>query len=168
MFYYSLESIYIHNNRLKSVGEAVFLNLNNLKSLQLHSNPWNCDCKLKQFRDWVVSKGLYTYPTACGEPERLADKLWQDVEPEDYACKPEIRVPQAVVFSQPGANVTLGCFIVGNPVPDAKWVLKVGKQNSNRNSETGITFFQYIFVAFVSSMLMSIKQMCKKSVGLVE
>ena len=128
MFYYSLESIYIHNNRLKSVGEAVFLNLNNLKSLQLHSNPWNCDCKLKQFRDWVVSKGLYTYPTACGEPERLADKLWQDVEPEDYACKPEIRVPQAVVFSQPGANVTLGCFIVGNPVPDAKWVLKVGKK----------------------------------------
>ena len=101
--------------------------LNNLKSLQLHSNPWNCDCRLKHFRDWVVEKGLYTYPTACGEPERLADRLWQDVVPKDFACKPEITVPQSVVFSQPGANVTLSCFIVGNPMPDAKWVLKVSQ-----------------------------------------
>ena len=40
--------------------------------LQLHSNPWNCDCHLKNFRDWVVYRGLYTYPTSCQEPERLA------------------------------------------------------------------------------------------------
>ena len=92
---------------------------------QLHSNPWNCDCHLKNFRDWVVYRGLYTYPTSCAEPERLADKLWQDVDPKDFACKPDIRVPQSVVFSQPGANVTLSCFIIGNPMPDAKWVLKV-------------------------------------------
>ena len=92
---------------------------------QLHSNPWNCDCHLKNFRDWVVFRGLYTYPTSCAEPERLADKLWQDVDPKDFACKPEIRIPQDVVFSQPGANVTLSCFIIGNPMPDAKWVLKV-------------------------------------------
>ena len=56
----------------------------------------------------------------------FSDKLWQDVDPKDFACKPDIRVPQSVVFSQPGANVTLSCFIIGNPMPDAKWVLKVG------------------------------------------
>ena len=98
----------------------------NIYILQLHSNPWNCDCHLKNFRDWVVYRGLYTYPTSCAEPERLADKLWQDVDPKDFACKPGIHVPQSVVFSQPGANVTLSCFIIGNPMPDAKWVLKVG------------------------------------------
>ena len=48
------------------------------------------------------------------------------MDPKDFACKPDIRVPQSVVFSQPGANVTLSCFIIGNPMPDAKWVLKVG------------------------------------------
>ena len=99
--------------------------LQRILNLQLHSNPWNCDCHLKNFRDWVVYRGLYTYPTACAEPERLADKLWQDVDPKDFACKPDIRVPLSVVFSQPGANVTLSCFIIGNPMPDAKWVLKV-------------------------------------------
>ena len=51
---------------------------------------------------------------------------------EDFACKPEIRVPQSVVFSQPGANVTLGCFISGSPVPEAKWVLKVGRASQEQ------------------------------------
>ena len=112
--------LFWHNNPVlaKMSNQRTFL-------LQLHSNPWNCDCHLKNFRDWVVYRGLYTYPTSCAEPERLADKLWQDVDPKDFACKPDIRVPQSVVFSQPGANVTLSCFIIGNPMPDAKWVLKV-------------------------------------------
>ena len=54
----------------------MFLPLTNLKSLQLHSNPWVCDCRLKNFRDWVVERGLDTYSTACVEPERLTDKPW--------------------------------------------------------------------------------------------
>lgn len=127
----SVESVFVDNNRLRTLREEVFVPLTNLKSLQLHNNPWTCDCRLKNFRDWVVFRGLYTYPTSCAEPERLADKLWQDVNPKDFACKPEIRVPQSVVFSQPGANVTLSCFIIGSPMPDAKWVLKGRIVNNN-------------------------------------
>ncbi len=88
------------------------------------------------------------YPTSCSEPERLSGKPWADVEQREFACKPEIRyitkyfplffrilyycllicrVPQSVVFSKPGANVTLSCFIIGMPIPNAKWVLKVGQ-----------------------------------------
>ena len=73
-----------------------------------------------------MERGLDTYSTSCQEPERLFEKPWSDVDQKDFACKPEIHVPQSVVFSQPGANVTLSCFIVGSPMPDAKWVLKVG------------------------------------------
>ena len=57
----------------------------------------------------------------------MLDHFVPKVAAEDFACKPEIRVPQSVVFSQPGANVTLGCFISGSPMPEAKWVLKVGR-----------------------------------------
>lgn len=97
-----------------------------LQSLHLHSNPWLCDCRLRAFRDWVLSSGLNTFPIGCTEPERLADRVWSEVSDGEFACKPEIDVPQSVVFSQPGANVTLSCFIVGSPMPEAKWVLKVG------------------------------------------
>ncbi len=127
----SVEGINLNHNLLRGLREGMFHPLMNLKSLSLHSNPWACDCRLRTFRDWVVASGLYTYPTVCSEPERLAGRQWDDVEKTDFACKPEIRVPQSVVFSQPGANVTLSCFIVGSPIPDAKWVLKVGvKANS--------------------------------------
>ena len=88
--------------------------------------PISHTVSLVYFRDWVVERGLDTFSTSCQEPERLFEKPWSNVDKKDFACKPEIHVPQSVVFSQPGANVTLSCFIVGSPMPDAKWVLKVG------------------------------------------
>ena len=39
------------------------------------------------FRDWVVEKGLYNYPTTCKEPERLSDKMWDMVSSTEFACK---------------------------------------------------------------------------------
>jgi len=30
--------------------EEMFVSLSNLKSLELHKNPWRCDCHLKTFR----------------------------------------------------------------------------------------------------------------------
>ena len=139
----SVESVSLNNNMLKTLKEEVFLHLPNLKSLHLHINPWLCDCRLKSFRDWVVEKGLYTYPTACVEPERLSEKLWSEVAPRDFACKPEIHVPQSVVFSQPGANVTLSCFIIGSPMPEAKWVLKVRLINAIGPPDPGRIGGQY-------------------------
>ena len=52
----SVESIILDNNRLTSLTPEVFVPLLSLKKVQLHSNPWKCDCKLKNFRDWLLSK----------------------------------------------------------------------------------------------------------------
>ena len=67
--------------------------------LGLQENPWHCDCQLKSFRDFVVHKKLLVSPqlTLCSEPDRLADKLWTDVNSQDFACKPSVEVDQAVV-----------------------------------------------------------------------
>ena len=35
--------------------------------------------------------------TLCMEPDRLADKLWTDVNSQDFACKPSVEVDQPVV-----------------------------------------------------------------------
>jgi len=129
----SIETISLKGNRLTSLQEDIFLSTTNIKSLELHLNPWRCDCHLKQFRDWVVDKGLYNYPTTCKDPERLSDKMWDVVHSTEFACKPQIEVSQRRVYSQPGANVTLSCFITGNPVPEAKWVLR-GRIVTNNTS----------------------------------
>jgi len=129
----SVEAIQLKGNQLHSLQEDIFLTTTNIKSLELHHNPWRCDCHLKQFRDWVVDRGLYNYPTTCKEPERLSEKMWDVVRSSEFACKPEIEVSKGTVYSQPGSNVTLSCFITGNPIPEAKWVLR-GRIVTNNTS----------------------------------
>ena len=84
-----------------------------LKTLHLHGNPWLCDCKLQSFRQFVVDKKLYARPTACMDPARLHEKMWDDLQAKDFACKPDINIPYEFVFSSPGRNATLSCHITG-------------------------------------------------------
>ena len=114
-----MESIYIHNNHLKSVREAVFINLANLKSLQLHHNPWNCDCNLKSFRDWLIQHQLYGRATHCAEPAVHQGKMWDQIPTNQFACKPTTYIPHEFVFGAPGTNITLSCLIKGSPEPKA-------------------------------------------------
>lgn len=133
----SVEAIVLKGNRLCSLQKDIFLTTTNIKSLELHQNPWKCDCHLKQFRDWVVEKGLYNYPTTCKDPERLSGKMWETVQSVEFACKPQLEVAQKRVYSKQGDNVTLSCFITGNPVPEAKWVLRGRIVTNNTNSLYG-------------------------------
>jgi len=119
----SVEDIDLHGNYLQNIREETFITLQGLKHLQLHENPWMCDCKLKNFRDFVVHKKLLTSETICLEPERLADKAWTQVNSQDFACKPEVEVSRPKVLGKLGENATLECKIIGNPVPAVKWVL---------------------------------------------
>jgi hypothetical protein len=48
---------------------------------------------------------------------RLHDKMWDDISAGDFACKPDILVPQKFVFGSPGVNVTLSCLVSGSPPP---------------------------------------------------
>ena len=96
----------------RTIRQQTFLSLQSLKTLQLHSNPWVCDCKLKSFRDYVVDNKLYNRPTSCFEPARLTKKHWDAISTRDFACKPHILVHPEYVFSSPGKNATLGCLVV--------------------------------------------------------
>jgi len=121
----SLETVNLHGNNLQTVKERTFTHLIGLKYLSLDNNPWHCDCRLKNFRDFVVQKNMLMNPssTRCSDPDRLADKLWTDVNSMDFACKPSVEVDQPVVVGRPRTNATLHCKITGNPVPAVKWVL---------------------------------------------
>ena len=63
---------------------------NTLKTLHLHGNEWVCDCKLQPFREWVIEKKLFNRPTQCMEPARLNGKMWNEIQKQDFACKPEV------------------------------------------------------------------------------
>ncbi|XP_049878358.1 uncharacterized protein LOC126375467 [Pectinophora gossypiella] len=141
-----LQKVEVSNNRIVRIGTKAFVNLpqlkilrfdgnnlshmkpetlmglRNLSGLDLHNNPWRCDCNLQTFRDWAISHNLYTPPTACAEPVSVRDKLWNELDSSNFACRPTILepLPDATVKSY-DENITLTCKVVGNPPPEVVW-----------------------------------------------
>ncbi|XP_047538929.1 uncharacterized protein LOC125072362 [Vanessa atalanta] len=117
-----LKILRIDGNSLSHMKPETLMALRNLSGLDLHNNPWRCDCNLQTFRDWVISHNLYTPPTSCAEPASIRSKLWNELDSSNFACRPTILepLPDATIKSYE-ENVTLICKVVGNPTPEVVW-----------------------------------------------
>jgi hypothetical protein len=119
----ALRSLILEGNNLTTMKVETLNRLHMLAGLVLHSNPWICDCHLKEFRDWTILRNLYATPTACVEPPVLNGKHWSDLNSDDFACKPQILYPPSgTTVEVGGGNVTLTCEVQGNPMPEVHWV----------------------------------------------
>ncbi|CAK1542464.1 unnamed protein product [Leptosia nina] len=143
-----LQKVDLSNNRITQIGVKTFMNvpklnilrldgnrlehlkidalsaLTSLSNLDVHDNPWRCDCYLQPFRNWVISKNLYTSPISCSEPAKVHGKLWKELDSGDFACRPSIVYPSVMSTIQSGDNnITLSCQVNGNPIPEVNWVL---------------------------------------------
>ncbi|CAG4987510.1 unnamed protein product [Colias eurytheme] len=117
-----LKIIRIDGNNLSHMKPETLMALRNLSGLDLHNNPWRCDCNLQTFRDWVISHNLYTPPTSCAEPASIRSKLWNELDSSNFACRPTILEPLPdSTFKSYDENVTLICKVVGNPTPEVVW-----------------------------------------------
>lgn len=136
-----LEKLNLHSNRLSVLESDALQSLSQLKWLTLHNNPWRCDCHLRLLRDWLLERGLYQVDTRCAEPERLAGRSWDDAKSHEFACRPQIQLPEPRVVAEVGQNVTLRCQISGNPAPSTNWVMSGRIINNNtRIPFTGQTY----------------------------
>lgn len=117
-----LKILRIDGNNLSHMKPETLMALRNLSGLDLHNNPWRCDCNLQTFRDWVISHNLYTPPTSCAEPAAIHSKLWNELDSANFACRPTILEPLPdSTFKSYDENVTLICKVVGNPTPEVVW-----------------------------------------------
>lgn len=143
-----LQKVDLSNNRLVQLGMKTFINvpkltilrldgnklehlkkdtldsLSSLSNLDVHDNPWRCDCYLQPFRNWVISKNLYTSDVFCAEPPKVHGKRWKELDSNDFACRPSIVYPPTTTtLHSLESNVTLSCQVDGNPLPEVNWVL---------------------------------------------
>lgn len=117
-----LKILRFDGNILSHMKPETLMGLRNLSGLDLHNNPWRCDCNLQPFRDWVISHNLYTAPTSCVEPDSVQGKLWNELDSSNFACRPTILEPSpGATMKAYDENVTLTCKVVGNPTPDVSW-----------------------------------------------
>ncbi|XP_033170185.1 uncharacterized protein LOC117147416 [Drosophila mauritiana] len=118
----ALSAISLEQNRLSHLHKETFKDLQKLMHLSLQGNAWNCSCELQDFRDFAISKRLYTPPTDCQEPPQLRGKLWSEVPSENFACRPRILGSVRSFIEANHDNISLPCRIVGSPRPNVTWV----------------------------------------------
>ena len=93
-----------------------------LHGVDIHNNPWRCDCNLRQLRQWLVQ---YNVPSSiepkCLTPRRLRSHTIKHVAPEDLACAPEVRPSTLFLDVVDGKNVSFECHIRATPDAHVWW-----------------------------------------------
>uniref|UniRef100_A0AAG5CP06 Ig-like domain-containing protein n=1 Tax=Anopheles atroparvus TaxID=41427 RepID=A0AAG5CP06_ANOAO len=119
----NLSQIELDDNKLQTLRKESFSGLEKLTSLSLTNNPWNCSCTLRAFSEYVLGNNLYTSPTECSMPEKLAGKQWVDINLDDFACPPNI-IENRMQFPSGGENATFVCKVTGLPLPTIDWLFQ--------------------------------------------
>ncbi|XP_071044246.1 leucine-rich repeat-containing protein 24-like [Parasteatoda tepidariorum] len=117
-----LEVLKIDSNELQTLHAKTMMPFKNLHGITLDGNPWTCDCELRGLRQWLNDNNVPYIPPTCYRPIRLRDKIWTEVNIEDYACAPTFLNTSSAMNVFEGSNVTLECKVSGDPIPSIQWL----------------------------------------------
>ena len=139
-----LEWLKLDDNQLTTVPETMLLP-KMLHGVDLHNNPWHCNCRLQHLRSWLVK---YNVPSSiepkCYTPRRLESRVIKHVYPEDFACAPEVRPTSLFLDVQEGKNVSFACHVVAEPSADIDWKFNgYPLQNSSFIYDDATSFYIY-------------------------
>lgn len=139
----SLSWLKFDGNRLGDLDSKSLTPLENLHGLELFGNPWNCTCTLRPLRQWLISKNLpFSVSPTCKNPPRLAQKSWERLDLDEFACLPKTETINTPIKGVEGNNVTLKCRIDGIPLPHVRWTHK----NKLLNTKKFLTNFSSLTI----------------------
>ncbi|CRL02373.1 CLUMA_CG015355, isoform B [Clunio marinus] len=128
-----LEYLNLKQNSLRTLPGNVFTHMKNLKTLLIDDNPWQCDCKLKKFRNWYVENNLNRISLLCKSPFSLIDQHWENIHEDAFGCAPTLKIlKEDLQTSDLESNITFNCFATGDPRPTISWRLD-DKEVDNEN-----------------------------------
>lgn len=117
-----LESLKINGNKLTELRPQTVETLNRLHGVDLHDNPWHCDCRLKAVKEWLTNNNIPNpIPPVCSGPERIVHKTFAELQTDEFACKPEILQVSRYIEATAGDNATIVCRANSVPAPIINW-----------------------------------------------
>ena len=118
-----LKELKLNGNKLNELRPRTIDTLSNLVGIELHDNPWICDCRLRAAKIWLSEKNLpyHVAPVCRSGPERVIDRTFDELTEEDFACKPEMMPVNRFVESLTGENATITCRVHAVPSATINW-----------------------------------------------
>lgn len=117
-----LESLKINGNKLTELRPQTVETLHRLHGVELHDNPWHCDCRLRSVKEWLTNNNIpYPIPPVCSGPERVVHKNFAELQTDEFACKPEILQVSRYIEATAGDNATIVCRANAVPAPIINW-----------------------------------------------
>ncbi|XP_037087705.1 leucine-rich repeat-containing protein 24-like [Pollicipes pollicipes] len=118
-----IESLKLSSNRLRELPERAVVALDQLHNVELHANPWECDCRLRPMRDWLRRNNIpYPVPPSCHGPPRLAGRSFEELGVNEFACRPQLLPMVREVVVTADENATLTCRIGAVPQARLSWL----------------------------------------------
>lgn len=118
-----LEALKLNGNKLRELRPKTVENFAKLRAVELHDNPWYCDCHMRLTKIWLTEKNI-PYPIApmcTGGPERIVHRTFSELDLDDFACKPSIRMDNRHVEAGTGDNITVFCRVESVPEASVSW-----------------------------------------------
>ncbi|PNF43063.1 hypothetical protein B7P43_G02716 [Cryptotermes secundus] len=117
----NLEWLKLDGNRLNNIRGTHILP-ESLHGIDLHRNPWQCDCRLLELRSWLINYNIpQTIEPTCVTPHRLRSVPIKTLELGDLACLPDVTPTTLYLEIAEGRNVSLLCKVSAVPEARVSW-----------------------------------------------
>lgn len=139
-----LETLKLGNNRLTGLLAGTVESLNKVHGVELHENPWHCDCTMRPVKVWLTTNNIPTAvdPSCATGPGQVANRTFSALAADDFACRPDIQQDDPTVEAATGDNASVSCRVHSSPAARVSWYWN-GRALSNN---TAFGPFQRVFM----------------------
>lgn len=140
----NLEWLKLDNNKISYIKGSNILP-ENLHGVDLHQNPWQCDCKLLDLRSWLQT---YQVPQSiepvCASPSRLKGYHVKDLDIDDLACVPDVSPTALYLEIGEGRNVSLLCRVSAIPEAKVSWWFQGNVLQNDSTVAPGLHLYYFV------------------------
>ncbi|XP_014259906.1 leucine-rich repeat-containing protein 24 [Cimex lectularius] len=140
-----LEWLKLDNNNVKYISGKNILP-RNLHGIDLHHNPWQCDCNLISLTQWLVKFSVpQSIEPACQTPERLKGKQIKTLSTNQLACLPDMKhVTPLILEISEGQNVSLLCQVSAIPEAKISWWYEGNVLQNDSTVAPGLHLYYFV------------------------
>ncbi|KAI8480652.1 hypothetical protein Bbelb_416010 [Branchiostoma belcheri] len=119
----TISRLTLHNNQITTLPSVAHDVLSSISTVNIDNNPWQCDCRMVDFKLKMTEPRSFDKQITCSRPEHLNGQNLIEVNPEDLMTdcqKPNItrfeRIENYLLIQ--GETLRLVCEASGIPAPD--------------------------------------------------